>query len=125
MINAILINMDSILTDITTYIDDLQIFTSLLKEKLAMSDYEKICEMETMVNNQHNVIGGRISSLEAKVAEIQLAVSKIMVQLDNIAQTTKDYKTRIDDHEANENIRYGAISNNLKNISDTIKEVIY
>ena len=52
-----------------------------------MSDYDKICEVEAMINNQHNIISERIRQIENRIAAIKIDQESIITTMDQISRT--------------------------------------
>lgn len=88
-----------------------------------MSDYDKICTVEEMINNQHNIISERIRQIETRVAAMQVAQAKIMTTMDEISRTIESMRTRIDDSSTTETKRYDATSTQIKNITDQLRSI--
>lgn len=88
-----------------------------------MSDYDKICTVEEMINNQHNVISERIRQLEAKVAAMKFEHEKMMTTIDEINRTIKTMNTVLNDSSNTETKRYDTISSQIKNITDQLRSI--
>lgn len=123
MKDDIIANIEKILHDSMLCIEDMSIMVKLLKEAIHMSDFDKICETQEMINNQHNILSERIRNIETKVAAMQDAQKRINNTIDEISRSIESMRTRIDDTTSTDTKRYDTITAQIKNITDKLLSI--
>lgn len=88
-----------------------------------MSDYDKICEVEEMINNQHNIISERIRQIENRITAIKIDQESIIATMDQISRTIESMRMKIDDSINTETKRYDTITTKIKNITDQLRSI--
>lgn len=82
-----------------------------------MSDFEKICETQEMINNQHNIMSERIRALENSLKSMESTLSRMDKTFERISSFISVLNQRYIDDERTATKRYDVIIKQIQDLS--------